>query len=492
MLTAPPDAHAWAVDSSRGRSPEAPPRALVGPDFTPVRARSAGTPIPVAALLAAALLWVASTPPVLHAQVASDSMLIRVAQDSARISRVLGELRVRAQAGSPTLRAAQGNIDLAAARAAAAGVIAPAFLTAGLSEAPAGNLDQGNLRLEVGRDLMTGPRRRAERTLAEVEVRAATIALSLEERRLAGVVLRDAIRAAGARRIALRLAGEDQLLAGTEEGVRGRFSVGQARYVDVLRVRTERLRVQGDRSAAVAEERVARAGLAAVVAGTEPAGSLEAQIDTLASDGLADAWRAILPTMPSLDSLLALTEPARLDAVGAARTAAARALLVAEQRPQVSAYAGIQRIGQANDGPTLGPSVGITVSLPFTASRSNRLTLAAATQGITTAGVVRDAALVEARARLEAARERYSAARARLEVFDAALLRGARDERESALAAYRTGSLSLLELLDFERALSRAEIERIRALVDAADAWADLLGADESSDAHAPSSSDGR
>ena len=67
-----------------------------------------------------------------------------------------------------------------------------------------------------------------------------------------------------------------------------------------------------------------------------------------------------------------------------------------------------------------------------------------------------------------------------------------RQERESALAAYRTGSLSLLELLDFERALSRAEIERIRALVDAADAWADLLGADERSDAHALSPSDGR
>ena len=55
------------------------------------------------------------------------------------------------------------------------------------------------------------------------------------------------------------------------------------------------------------------------------------------------------------------------------------------------------------------------------------------------------------------------------------------EERESALAAYRTGSLSLLELIDFERALSRAEIERIRALIDAADALADLFGDDEAS-----------
>ena len=67
------------------------------------------------------------------------------------------------------------------------------------------------------------------------------------------------------------------------------------------------------------------------------------------------------------------------------------------------------------------------------------------------------------RARIAAAAERYAAARERLAVFDAALLRGAREERESALASYRTRGLSLLELLDFERALARAEIDRVRA-----------------------------
>ncbi len=446
----------------------------------------------IALALTVGLISITAGAPGLGAQKSQDSMSVRTAQDSARVSRVLERLRDGAQRGSPTLRAAQAKVDLATAQAAAAGAMAPAFLTAGLSEAPARNIDQGNFRLEVGRDLMTGPRRRAERALADVEVQAAAIALSLEQRRLDGVVLRDAMRTAGARRIALRLAAEDQLLVGIEEGVRGRFGVGEARYVDVLRVRTERLRVQSDRSTTLAEERGARASLAASLAGAEEEVSLDALIDTLASDGGADAWRAILPELPSLDALMALTEPARLAAVGAARTTAARALLLSEQRPQINAYAGIQRIGQANNGPTLGPSFGVTVSLPFTAARGNRLALAAATQGITTGEVVRDAELVETRARLVAARERYSAARVRLEVFDVALLRGARDERESALAAYRTGGLSLLELLDFERALSRAEVERIHALVDAADAWADLLGADERSDTHALSPSDGR
>ena len=459
--------------------------------------RTPRTPLFVLRRLAAIVAFAASfASERLPAQEPTDSARVRIALDSARVSRALERVRAAARAGSPALRAARANVDLATARAAAAGAVTPAFLSAGLSEAPASNLDQGNLRFEVGRDLMTGPRRRAERMLADIDVRAATIAVSLEERRLEGVVLRDAVRAAGARRIALRLAAEDQLLAGAEDGVRGRFSVGQARYVDVLRVRTARLRVQTDRSANIADARGARASLAAMLAGSDAMAALDAVIDTIAGDGLGEAWRALLPSLPSLDSLVAQSDAARLAEVGAARTDAARALVLAEQRPQVSAYAGIQRIGQANNGPTLGPSLGVTVSLPFTAARSNRLALAAASQSIATARVARDASLSEARGRLDAARERYSAARERLETFDAALLRGARDERESALAAYRTGSLSLLELLDFERALSRAEIERTRALVDAADASADLLGADEHSDqrgnTYTTSPSDGR
>ena len=432
----------------------------------------------------------------LVAQAPTDSVRARIALDSARVSSALERVRAAAHAGSPGLRSARANVDLATARAAAAGPVAPAFFSAGLSEAPASSLDQGNFRFEVGRDFMTGVRRRAERAVADIDVRAATIAVSLEERRLDGMVLRDAVRAAGARRIALRLAAEDQLLAGAEDGVRGRFSVGQARYVDVLRVRTERLRVQTDRSASIAEARSARVSLATVLAGSDVVANLDGVIDTIATDGLGDAWRAVLPTLPSLDSLVALSDAARTANVGAARTDAARALVLAEQRPKVSAYAGVQRVGQANNGPTLGPSIGVTVSLPFTAARSNRLAVAAASQNITSARIARDAALIETRGRIEAARERYNAARERLEIFDAALLRGARDERESALAAYRTGSLSLLELLDFERALSRAEIERTRALVDAADAWADLLGANEHDeerrDTYATSPSEGR
>jgi outer membrane protein TolC len=72
------------------------------------------------------------------------------------------------------------------------------------------------------------------------------------------------------------------------------------------------------------------------------------------------------------------------------------------------------------------------------------------------------------------ARVRYEAARERLASFDVALLVGVREEREGALAAYRTGEVSLIELLDFERAIARVEVEQRLAMIDAAVALADL------------------
>lgn len=415
----------------------------------------------------------------LHAQTVRDSAAAQIRVDSARIATAIARIRDAAQRGSAALAAARASRDLAIARAAARGHAAPLSLSAGLSEAPAANLDQGNLRLEVGRDFMTGPRRRAERALADVDVLAADAALAALARRLDASFVRDVMRAAGAQRIAERLASEDQVLVGADAGVRGRFAVGEARYVEVLRVRTERLRVQSDRSSALAESRTARARLLASLPDAAGRDALDSALLALsAADG--GAWRSLLPVAPSLDSLVALSAEAQHGAIDVERASRERALSAAEQKPQVNAFAGIQRIGQANNGPTFGPSIGLTVSLPFTAAHANRLATRAAEQRVTTASRARDAARVAVVARLSAGLERYAAARSRLDAFDAALLRGAREERESALAAYRTGSLTLLELLDFERALSRAETEHTRALMDAIDAWADLMGADES------------
>lgn len=419
--------------------------------------------------------------------------------DSLAPARLLTRLQEAAVAASPALAAGRANLEAARARARASGFAAPLSVSAGVSETPNGNLDQGNVSLEVGRELFTGSRRRAERAVAAVDAQAAEASLAAAERQVRASVLRGAVRAAGAQLVARRLASEDLLLAGGEDGVRARFAVGEARYVDVLRLRTERLRVQSERAAALAEARAAVATLSGVLGGADATRStLAAALDTLAAPGLAEAWRHVLPPDQASDSLIAgfvaASGDVQLAAAAVARAEAERALDAASRRPQVEASGGVQRIGQANNGPTLGPSLGVTVSLPFTAGQANRLGAAAAEQAVVAAGAARAATQAAVRARVQAAAERYAAARERLAVFDAALLRGARDERESALASYRTGGLSLLELLDFERALARAEIDRIRALTDAVDAWADLAsgGATDDEPTHSATAPQGR
>jgi outer membrane protein, heavy metal efflux system len=410
------------------------------------------------------------------------SLTAQATADTSPAGALLQRLRSAAAVSSPGVNAARAELEATRARARAAGLAAPAYLSAGISEAPNGNLDQGNLRLEVGRTLFTGTRQRAERTLAEAEVQAAEVALAAAMRQVDAVMRREVIRAAGEQLVASRLGAEDALLLSAEEGLRTRFTVGEARYTDVLRLRTERLRVQSERASAIAGARGARITLLGIV-GDSLRDDVQPALDALAATDFAAAWRALLPASDALDSLVGATGDVQLAAAAVARARASQALAAAERRPQVDASAGVQRIGQANDGPTLGPSVGVTVSLPFTARRANRLGAQAAASEVAAAEAGHRATVATVRARTSAAAERYGAARQRLEVFDAALLRGARDEREAALAAYRTRGISLLELIDFERALARAEIDRIEALIDAADAWADLVTGGAADDA---------
>lgn len=392
--------------------------------------------------------------------------------DTAAPDLVLQRLRGAAAAANPAVATARAALTAARARAGATGFARPAYVSTGFAEAPNGRIDQGNVRLEVGGELFTGGRRRAARGVADVGVQAAEAALGAAARQADAVTVRAAVRATGSAAVAARLAGEDALLAGAEDGVRARFAVGDARYVDVLRLRTERLRVQTERAVALAE---ARAGIATLRGLLGDSAATLLPLPSSITTAFADRWRTLLPEPPAADSLVALAGDVQRAAAAVTRAQAERTLAAAERRPQVDGVAGVQRIGQANQGAAFGPTLGLTVSLPFTAARANRLGAEAADRAVLAAEASRAATVTAVRARIAAAAERYAAARERLAVFDAALLRGAREERESALASYRTRGLSLLELLDFERALARAEIDRVRALVDAADAYADLV-----------------
>ena len=399
------------------------------------------------------------------------------------------------RASNPDLAARRVALTAAEARLGAAGFAPAAVLNAELEDAPRGRLGNSNVRVGIEREVLTGRRRAAARASAATGVRAAAAAVRVTEQRAAAVALRALVQAVGWRAVAGRLASQDSLLASAEGSLRARFGVGEARYVDVLRLRTERLRVQTERAGSLTEARAGALALVSLLGGTSDAPRSVtpvvdvARLDSLVSVDQTRFVRGELPPAPDVDSLLSGSGLLGLADAEVAQSVALRQFLVAMQRPQVSVGIGVQRVGAEGNG-ALGPAVGVSVSLPFTARRANAAALSAADRGVEAAAAGRRATLAAVRGALGAARDRYEAARARLAVFDAALLRGAREERESALAAYRTADLSLLELVDFERALSNAEIERTRALVDAASALADLFagaaGAIESLQADLP------
>ncbi|MGH6691029.1 MAG: TolC family protein, partial [Gammaproteobacteria bacterium] len=169
-----------------------------------------------------------------------------------------------------------------------------------------------------------------------------------------------------------------------------------------------------------------------------------------------------------MDSLLPTSGAARRAALVVEEAQATRRLVRAERRPAIGAALGVQRFEGDAGRFSVGPVIGASITLPFTAARANAAASSAADLGAVVEQAESRAMVARARAAAAAARDRYETVRARLSLYDAALLRGARDERESALAAYRAGELSLLELLDFERALARAEIDRLRTRMDAA------------------------
>jgi cobalt-zinc-cadmium efflux system outer membrane protein len=399
------------------------------------------------------------------------------AQELFADSAAVRQLKESVRRHSPEVAAHRAALEAARARLRSTGFAPAAALGAELEEVPGGLDigDAGSIRLELSRELFSGALRSAQRTVAERDVEHAQAELELAERKVGARVDRALTLAIGATAIGRRLAAEDSLLASAEEGVRTRFAVGEARYVDVLRLRTERLRIRTDAAAALSETRIGRTLLISLVAPDAATEASAAIIDTIVARELRDPLRVPLPAAPPLDSLIALSAPVRLGDIAVTRAQSARRLARAEQRPVIAASIGVQRFGDESGGYTTGPTVGASVTLPFTARRRNQAALIAADREIAAAEAARQAAVVAVRANLTVARERYEAARERLSLFDAALLRGAREERESALAAYRTGELSLIELLDFERALARAEIERLRSRIVAADAFADLI-----------------
>ncbi|MBA3852975.1 MAG: hypothetical protein C0503_01090 [Gemmatimonas sp.] len=186
---------------------------------------------------------------------------------------MLATLETEIAAQHPALRALRARLASVRAQAEATGRLGPATLSTGLSEAPASALDQGNLRLELGREVGSAARRQAERARADVEIQEMEALLEAARRALAPTLLRALVQSVGTGRIVERLNAEDALLADAEQGLLSRLAVGEARFVDVLRVRTERLRVQTERAELQAVSAASQVALRSLVADTESGGA---------------------------------------------------------------------------------------------------------------------------------------------------------------------------------------------------------------------------
>ena len=382
---------------------------------------------------------------------------------------------------SPELAARRAAVAAAEARVSAAGRAGPVALTAETEGVPSGvDLTRAqSVRVQAEHEFVPAALRSAQRALAGTDVDAARASLRLAEQRVVAESDRALLALVGWSAVAQRLASEDSLLLSAEASLRARFAVGDAKYVDVLRLRTERLRVQSDRAAAATSAQAGARALEGLIgdAGDSTLAAVRGLAQRAVLSGPTMPLFATLPPAPDLDSLLSASGRLAFADAALARVTAERRRVLAEQRPRLSGFVGLQRFA-GDAGYPIGPVAGATISLPFTARAANAARTAAAESDVVAASAERRATVARLHATLLAARDRYEAARTRIASFDAALLRGARDERESALGAYRSGELSLLELLDFERALARAETERLRNRIDAADALADLFGAD--------------
>lgn len=291
----------------------------------------------------------------------------RLAELSLADSALMERTWVMVLRSNPELRARRAFVDAARARVAAAGFAAPAVLSAETDDADGLDITAGSPRFEISRELLTGARKNAARAFEQVAVQGAEADLRTAKRVIAARLGRALAGLAGWASVARRLASEDSLLASAEESLRDRFAVGDARYTDVLRLRTERLRVQTDRAAAVTETRVHREALTVLagVGGVETDGraSLDSIIAAAASTPIA--VRATLPAAPDIDSLLARSGEVRRALAELARARAERLVLEAGQRPRISAGLGAQVVAEGDGtGRTLAPAVSVAISLP--------------------------------------------------------------------------------------------------------------------------------
>jgi outer membrane protein TolC len=323
--------------------------------------------------------------------------------------------------------------------------------------------EEHDASLRISQELGAPGARPRARAVAQAELAIAQAARASLALRLSGDVTR-AYRRLQADVLSLeRLQSLRRTAGDLEQMVNARLRTGGARYLDVLRARSERARIDNDviesSRALAADRRLLNACMAR---------SAEASVE------LADSL-VYVPLADSLPVLLAaaLAERPRLRAAqseverGESQWALARNGLW----PAASVSAGVDRVPGVSRP---GFGAGVSFTLPFVPWTGQRARIDEVRAESDAARSRRQLAQQEVEAAVRSAFADARAAQAQVQQFDRVLLADAADAIRTATQNYQAGQIDALELFESLRNLRTIELEYIRALLSYELALTDL------------------
>jgi outer membrane protein, heavy metal efflux system len=368
----------------------------------------------------------------------------------------LEECLARAGRTNPSIRAADHEIDAAKARLRQAGALEPpnlSYLVGKLGTPVSGEEREAELR--VSQDFSApGQRGRAAR-VARTDVALAEAGRESFLLELRGDVTRFYRRLQADRLNTRTLEGLRNTATDLEEMVQARLRSGSARYLDVLRARAERVRLENDLIEAERALREDRRTLNTLMART-PDEPFE-PLDSLGYVPLSDSLLAVLDRARSSRPRLRV---ARLEIE---RAAAQIALAKAGRLPATSFGAGLDRV-PGWSSPGFGAEMSLSLPfLPWTDRRA-KVSEAKAVQG--TAEARLELAEREVELAIRNAYEAAQSAERQVQQFNRLLLADAADGIRTAIQNYQAGQIDALELFETLRTYRAVRIEHIRALVN--------------------------
>jgi cobalt-zinc-cadmium efflux system outer membrane protein len=129
-------------------------------------------------------------------------------------------------------------------------------------------------------------------------------------------------------------------------------------------------------------------------------------------------------------------------------------------------------------------TIGVGVSFPLPLWNWNRGEIKSAQATVNKNALALAKARAQAAADIATAQSAYGEATERLQRYQAQILPKSKKVRESVVFAYEKGGVSLVDLLEAERADNDARLACAQAMADASSAAADLKAASETMDSH--------